>query len=64
MKSVIALAASLLVNSSLLIAFERSADEARPLPSGEVFITDLSVEAVPSLAQVSAVSSAERPVAL
>jgi hypothetical protein len=64
MKSLIALAASLLVNLSLLVAFERSADEARPVPNGEVFITDLSVEAVPSLAQVSAISSAERPVAL
>jgi hypothetical protein len=65
MKKVIAIAASLLVNLSLVAAFERSANEAVPLPSGEVIVTDLSLEAVPSLVQASARSLGfDRPVAL
>jgi hypothetical protein len=51
MKNVIAIAASLLVNLSLIAAFERSANEAVPLPNGEVIVTDLNLEAVSSLAQ-------------
>ena len=46
MKNVIAIAASLLVNLSLVAAFERSANEAAPLPNGEVIVTDLNIEAV------------------
>jgi hypothetical protein len=65
MQKVIAIAASLLVNLSLVAAFERSADEALPLPSGQVIVTDLSIESAPSLVQASIVSlDANRPVAL
>jgi hypothetical protein len=65
MKKVIAVAASLLVNLSLVAAFERSANDAVPLRSGEVIVTELSIEGVPSLVQASAVSlDFDRPVAL
>ena len=65
MKKVIAIAASLLVNLSLVAAFERSADEALPLPGGEVTVTDLSIEPATSLVQASVVSlDANRAVAL
>ena len=53
MKSTIAVAASLLVNLSLIVAFENSAIDAVPLPNGEVIVTDLNVDAVPSLVQAS-----------
>ena len=46
MKNAIAIAASLLVNLSLIVAFERSANEAVPLPNGEVIVTDLNIEPV------------------
>jgi hypothetical protein len=55
MKKVIAVAASLLVNLSLIATFERSANEAMPLPKGEVTVTDLSIEPVSALAQASLV---------
>ena len=65
MKKIVAVAASLLVNLSLVAAFERSANEAVPLPNGEVTVTDLSIEGVPSLVQASALSlDFDRPVAL
>ena len=62
MKNAIAIAASLLVNLTLIIAFEHSADEAAPVPKGEVTITDLNADlnshvnsqALPSLARVPA----------
>ena len=41
MKTVIALSASVLINASLVIAFERSATQAMPLPNGEVIVTEL-----------------------
>ena len=53
MKTVIAIAASLLVNASLIVAFDRSALESTPVPSGEVIVTDLSIDAAPTLAQAS-----------
>ena len=53
MKYVIAIAASLFVNLSLIGAFEHSANEAVPLPNGEVIVTDLNIDAV-SLAQTAA----------
>ena len=65
MKKFVAVAASLLVNIGLVLAFERSANEAVPLPNGEVIVTDLSIEVVPSLAQASIVSvDSSRHVAL
>ena len=54
MKNFIAIAASLLVNLTLIVAFEHSADEAAPVPNGEVTVTDLNAEALPSLARVPA----------
>jgi hypothetical protein len=42
MKKVIAIAASLLVNLSVVAALEKSAEEA--LPHGEVFVTELHVD--------------------
>ena len=48
MKNAIAIAASLLVNLSLIVAFEHSANEAVPVPNGEVIVTDLSAQALPS----------------
>jgi hypothetical protein len=65
MKKFVAVAASLLVNIGLVVAFERSANEAVPLPKGEVIVTDLSIEAVPSLAQAAVVPlDSSRPIAL
>ena len=65
MKKVIAVTASLLVNVGLIVAFERSANEAMPLPQGEVIVTDLSLQGVPSLAQaVIGSTESSRPVAL
>lgn len=65
MKKFVAVAASLLVNIGLVVAFERSANEAVPVPNGEVIVTDLSIEAVPALAQASIVSvDSSRPIAL
>jgi hypothetical protein len=63
MNKVIAVAASLLINLSLVLAFERSANEA--LPSGEVTVTDLNADLDTALAQASVVSiDADRAVAL
>jgi hypothetical protein len=56
MKKFVAIAASLLVNVGLVVALERSANEAMPLPNGEVIVTDLSIEAVPSLAQAAIIA--------
>ena len=53
MKTVIAIAASVLVNASLVVAFERSAIDATPVPAGEVIVTDLSLELASTLAQAS-----------
>jgi hypothetical protein len=53
MKKFVAIAASLLVNVGLVVALERSANEAMPLPNGEVIVTDLSIEAIPSLAHAA-----------
>jgi hypothetical protein len=65
MKTFVAVAASLLVNIGLVVAFERSANEAVPVPNGEVIVTELSIEAVPALAQASIVSvDSSRPTAL
>jgi hypothetical protein len=65
MKRFVAVAASLFVNIGLVVAFERSANEAVPVPNGEVIVTELSIEAVPSLAQASIVSvDSSRPIAL
>jgi hypothetical protein len=65
MKRFVAVAASLLVNIGLVVAFERSANEAVPVPNGEVIVTELSIEAVPALAQASIVSvDSSRPIAL
>jgi hypothetical protein len=51
MKKVIAIAASLLVNLSVVAALERSADEVAP--QGEVFITDLNAATEVTLAQAT-----------
>lgn len=50
MKRVIAVAASLLVNLGLVVAFQQSAEDAAP--SGEVIVTELNGDAVPTLAAV------------
>ena len=42
MKNAIAIAASLLVNLTLIVAFERSANDAVPVPNGKVIVTELS----------------------
>lgn len=53
MKTVLAIAASLLVNASMIVAFDRSALESTPVPSGEVIVTNLSIEVAPTLAQAA-----------
>jgi hypothetical protein len=52
MKRVVAVAASLLVNLGLVVAFQQSAEDAVPVPNGEVTVTDLNGEPVPALAAV------------
>jgi hypothetical protein len=42
MKNVIAIAASLLVNLTLIGAFEHSANESVPVPNGTVIVTELN----------------------
>ena len=52
MRNIIAVAASLLVNLGLVVAFQQSAEDARPVPNGEVTVIDMNSEAVPALAAV------------
>jgi hypothetical protein len=52
MRNFIAVAASLLINLGLVVAFQHSAENASPVPSGEVTVTDLNGDAVPTLAAV------------
>jgi hypothetical protein len=62
MKKVIAVAASLLVNLSVVAALEQSASDA--VPSGEVFVTDLNVDTDVALAHASPADARPRAVAL
>lgn len=58
MKTIVGLAASLLVNLSLVLAFEQSANDAVPLPKGEVFIS-YAAEPVTAMADVSPLETSE-----
>jgi hypothetical protein len=51
MKNLIAVAGSLAINLAVLIAFQHSADEALPVPNGEVTVTELGLEPVATVAQ-------------
>lgn len=53
MKNIIAVAASLVVNLSAIAVFAHSANDAVPVPNGEVIVTEVSIDAVPSLAQAA-----------
>lgn len=59
MRNFIAIAAAVAINLALVFAFQRSADEALPLPEGEVTITELALEPLPALAH--AIEGEARP---
>ena len=59
MKKIIGIAASLLVNLSLVVAFEQSANDAVPVPNGQVFIS-YAAEPVAAIAEVSSLASDEQ----
>lgn len=48
----IAFAAALAINFALIAAFQNSADEALPVPKGEVTVTEIGFDSVPTLARV------------
>lgn len=50
MKKIIAVAGALAINLALVVAFQRSADQALPVPNGEVTVTEVEMDAVPTLA--------------
>jgi hypothetical protein len=52
MRNFIAIAASLAINLAVVLAFQHSANEAVPLPKGEVTVTELGLEPVAAVAQV------------
>lgn len=52
MRNLIAVAAAVAINLAMFAAFQRSADEALPVPNGEVTVTELGLESVPTIAQV------------
>ena len=58
MRNFIALAAAVAINLALFAAFQRSAEEAVPVPNGEVTVTEFDLESVPTLAQVTTHQSA------
>lgn len=62
MRKIIAVAGALAINLALVVAFQRSADQALPVPNGEVTVTELELESVPTLAQ--AVTTKQRPATL
>ena len=62
MRKIIAIAGALAINLALVVAFQRSADQAVPVPNGEVTVTELAFEPVPTLAQTVAID--QRRVAL
>ena len=53
MKNIIAVAGALAINVGLVLAFQNSAEDALPVPRGEVTVTELSVDGLPTLAQVN-----------
>jgi hypothetical protein len=62
MRNFIAIAAALAINLAMVIAFQHSANEALPVPNGEVTVTELDLEPASTLAQ--AVEVTQRRVAL
>jgi hypothetical protein len=57
MKKFVAIAASLGINLGVLVALENSAENALPVPSGEVTVVELDSQPVPTLAQAPAIES-------
>lgn len=57
MKKVIAVAASLGINVAMFFAFQNSAEEALPVPSGEVTVVDLNTQSAPTLAQATRIDA-------
>ena len=53
MRNIIAVAAALAINIALILAFQNSAEEAMPVPNGEVTVTDLETNSVVTLAQTN-----------
>lgn len=53
MRNIIAVAAALAINIALILAFQNSAEEAMPVPNGEVTVTDLETNSVVTLAQAN-----------
>ena len=53
MRNIIALAGALAINIALVLAFQNSADEALPTPNGEVTVTELTLDGLPTLAQAA-----------
>lgn len=53
MRNLLAIAAAVAINVALFAALERSADEALPVPNGEVIVTELDLDSVPTLAHAS-----------
>ncbi len=51
MRKFIAITATVIIHAGLVFVFARSAEEAMPLPKGEVTITELGSDFVPALAQ-------------
>lgn len=50
MRNLLAVAAAVAINVALFAAIQRSADQALPVPNGEVIVTELDLESVPTLA--------------
>jgi hypothetical protein len=57
MNRIFAVAASLLVNLGLVYAFERSANEAVPVPNGQVLISYAAEQPIAALAKAGAVDT-------
>ncbi len=53
MRNFIAAAAAVAINLASFAVFQRSAEEALPVPNGEVTVTEFDVQSVPTLAQVA-----------
>jgi hypothetical protein len=64
MKNLIAIAASLAINLAVAVAFQHSANEAVPVPKGEVTVTELGLEPVATVAQAPVPSAHADRVAL
>jgi hypothetical protein len=60
MRNLTAIAAALAINVALALAFQHSANEALPLPEGEVTVTPLSIESVTTLAHAAGGAESSR----